>query len=227
MRQLKSAPRALAIASLALAVSLLGGAIASAQLHISPGDRAVVYGVGEDGLSVRLGPGYSHETITVLPEGTEVDVLQGPRWNGYVPWFEVGNWKPGSPTGWSSGLWLQPKPKPTPTPPPQPQAQPARATAVTSRGGVRDTKTSFLAIVTAYALNGETRSGTETRWGVVAVDPSVIPLGSRLTIEGFGEIFVAEDTGSAVKGNWVDIWVHNYDAAHEFGMQIRRVTILD
>jgi 3D (Asp-Asp-Asp) domain-containing protein len=58
---------------------------------------------------------------------------------------------------------------------------------------------------------GKTYSGTQVRIGVVAVDPDVIPLGSKVIIEGV-EIngireFIAEDTGSQVIGNHIDVFV--------------------
>ncbi len=60
----------------------------------------------------------------------------------------------------------------------------------------------------SYEVNGNTATGTRPRWGTVAVDPNYIPLGSRLLIDGFeGTVFTAEDTGSAVKGWVVDVWV--------------------
>ena len=50
-----------------------------------------------------------------------------------------------------------------------------------------------------------TSTGIPVGWGVVAVDPTVIPLGTRLTIPGYGE-GVAADTGSAVRGADIDLW---------------------
>lgn len=110
--------------------------------------------------------------------------------------------------------------------PPAPSAQPQQERAPSARGDQRDGK-SFVATVTSYCLRGRTASGTPVRWGAVAVDPRVIPLGSKIQIEGFEEVFVAEDTGSGVRGNWVDIWFENCVEARAFGMQSRRVTILE
>jgi 3D (Asp-Asp-Asp) domain-containing protein len=75
---------------------------------------------------------------------------------------------------------------------------------------------------TGYALAGETASGLPVGWGVVAVDPSVIPLGTRLTIPGYGE-GVAADTGSAVQGLAIDLWFPS--AAQAFAWGRRTVTI--
>jgi 3D (Asp-Asp-Asp) domain-containing protein len=81
---------------------------------------------------------------------------------------------------------------------------------------------------TAYSYTGSrTATGTTPQWGTVAVDPSVIPLGSRLQIAGFdGVTFVAEDTGGGVRGNWVDIFFPSVADAVRFGSQTRMVTIL-
>ena len=72
-----------------------------------------------------------------------------------------------------------------------------------------------------------TYSGTKTRWGVVAVDPKVIPIGSTLQIEGYeGVTFVAEDIGGAIKGESLDIWLPNSKDARAYGTQYRKVTVL-
>lgn len=57
---------------------------------------------------------------------------------------------------------------------------------------------------TAYCLKGKTATGTQARSGIVAVDPRVIKLGSRIHIQGLGT-FRAEDTGGAIKGRKIDI----------------------
>ena len=72
-----------------------------------------------------------------------------------------------------------------------------------------------------------TYSGTRTRWGVVAVDPKSIPIGSALLIEGYEDtIFIAEDVGGAIKGDALDIWLPDSKVARTYGTQYRRVTIL-
>lgn len=90
---------------------------------------------------------------------------------------------------------------------------------------------------TAYAPgphdNGEwgslTHMGTTVRPGVIAVDPAVIPLGSRVYIEypdGTGAYAVAEDTGGAIKGNRIDIAMSSVDAAYDFGIKNVKVYVL-
>jgi cystine transport system substrate-binding protein len=76
---------------------------------------------------------------------------------------------------------------------------------------------------TGYALHGGTASGLPVGWGVVAVDPSVIPLGTHLTIPGYGEA-VAADTGGSVVGAMIDLWFPSTAQANAWGR--RTVTIV-
>ena len=76
---------------------------------------------------------------------------------------------------------------------------------------------------TGYALQGSTASGLPVGWGVVAVDPSVIPLGSHMTIPGYGDA-VAADTGSAIVGATIDLWFPSVAQANAWGR--RTVTIV-
>jgi 3D (Asp-Asp-Asp) domain-containing protein/peptidoglycan hydrolase CwlO-like protein len=77
-------------------------------------------------------------------------------------------------------------------------------------------------VATGYSMHGSTASGAPTGWGVVAVDPSVIPLGTRMTIPGYGS-GVAADTGSAIQGAAIDLWFPTLAQARAWGR--RTVTI--
>ncbi len=61
---------------------------------------------------------------------------------------------------------------------------------------------------------------------VISVDPSVIPLGSKVHVEGYGEA-IAADTGGAIKGNKIDVFVPDHDEAVQFGRKEVTVTIID
>ncbi|RYL88144.1 3D domain-containing protein [Sporolactobacillus sp. THM19-2] len=82
--------------------------------------------------------------------------------------------------------------------------------------------------VTGYALNGTTATGINLKENpnarVVAVDPSVIPLGSKVTISGLGT-YTAADTGGAIKGNRLDVHFATNQQAINFGRQTRNVTV--
>lgn len=77
---------------------------------------------------------------------------------------------------------------------------------------------------TGYSLPGRTATGLPVGPGVVAVDPSVIPLGTRLTIPGYGE-GVAADTGSAVQGYTIDLWFPTLADAFAWGRRTVTITL--
>ena len=72
----------------------------------------------------------------------------------------------------------------------------------------------------------KTASGATPAEGrTIAVDSSIIPLGSRVYIEGYGT-FIAEDTGSAIKNSKIDIFVSTHERAEELGVQYANVYLL-
>jgi 3D (Asp-Asp-Asp) domain-containing protein len=76
----------------------------------------------------------------------------------------------------------------------------------------------------------KTHMGTQIRPGVIAVDPKIIPLGSRVFLQypdGHGEYAVAEDTGGAIKGNRIDVAKWTRDQAKDFGIKHVKVFVLD
>jgi 3D (Asp-Asp-Asp) domain-containing protein len=72
-------------------------------------------------------------------------------------------------------------------------------------------------VATAYAGHGITSTGTTPKWGTIAVDPSVIPYGTKVYIPQFDKTFIAEDTGSAIKGNKIDIYMNDEGSANNWG----------
>jgi 3D (Asp-Asp-Asp) domain-containing protein len=72
----------------------------------------------------------------------------------------------------------------------------------------------------------QTATGTRVRYGIVAVDPRVIKLGTRLYVEGYGECLAA-DTGGAIKGLRIDLAFNSDRVANSYGRRKVRVVILD
>lgn len=72
---------------------------------------------------------------------------------------------------------------------------------------------------TAYCLQGRTAMGSGVRRGIVAADPRVLKLGSRVTLNGGGYSgsYLVADTGGAVRGRRLDIWVPSCSEARRFG----------
>ena len=100
----------------------------------------------------------------------------------------------------------------------------------TSRGALRfHRKISMEA--TAYLPSdgggsGITATGMMARHGVVAVDPDVIPLGTRVYIPGYG-LAIAADTGGAINGDRIDLCMEDYGDAIRFGRRDVEVYLLD
>ncbi len=69
-----------------------------------------------------------------------------------------------------------------------------------------------------------TRTGTKAEYGVIAVDPKVIPLGTLMYVEGYG-FGIAEDTGGAIKGNKIDVCIESHKEALAWGRRNVRVHI--
>jgi 3D (Asp-Asp-Asp) domain-containing protein len=81
---------------------------------------------------------------------------------------------------------------------------------------------------TAYSLRGRTASGMPVTRGLIAADRRVLPIGTRVRIEAgsySGEYLVA-DTGGAVRGRKIDIWVPNTGEAMKFGRRPIKLTVL-
>jgi 3D (Asp-Asp-Asp) domain-containing protein len=195
-------------------LSFMGGTPAFAD-DLQSGQSAVVTGTEGRGVKVRSGPGMSHNVLSTVNEGATVQVAAGPVSDGDEDWYQISFSNP-TKTGWAVGRYLTPG---------------ASVKSMSVDDGGRRT---FLAKVTAYAdgiggvpLGARTYSGTKTRWGVVAVDPKMIPIGSTLLIEGYDDVtFVAEDVGGGIKGESLDIWLPDAKDAKTYGTQYRRVTII-
>jgi 3D (Asp-Asp-Asp) domain-containing protein len=81
-----------------------------------------------------------------------------------------------------------------------------------------------------YPDNGQwgnqTYMGGNVQQGVAAVDPKVIPMGSKLWIPGYG-VAIAEDQGSAIKGNRIDLAFNTRQKALDYGIQNLKVYVLN
>ena len=82
----------------------------------------------------------------------------------------------------------------------------------------------FVVDAVAYHLPGRTASGLPVGVGVIAVDPTVIPLGTRVFVPGYGPA-VAADVGSAIKGNIIDLWMPSTAPARAWGRRTVTITI--
>jgi 3D (Asp-Asp-Asp) domain-containing protein len=81
---------------------------------------------------------------------------------------------------------------------------------------------------TAYCLKGRTASGGGVRRGIVAADPRVLPLGTKIFVNAgsYSGTYTVTDTGGVIKGNILDIWVPSCSEAIGFGRRSISVSVL-
>ncbi len=133
-----------------------------------------------------------------------------------------------------------PEPEPVSEPDPEPESQPEAdpepvysGNTITTEDGEVLTYTSTISVeATAYTGGGTTATGTAARYGAIAVDPSVIPYGTRMYIVSddgkwiYG-VATAEDCGGAIKGHIVDLYFDDYNTCIQFGRRNCTIYILD
>jgi 3D (Asp-Asp-Asp) domain-containing protein len=194
---------------------LIATSLGSPDVHADAlvGSSALVLGTGGSGVKVRSGPGLSYGIVGAAPEGTRVDVLDGPQSGDDQNWYRV-TWTDGADVrvrGWVSSGYL------------------VSGSSVTFRDGSLGSR-SFNGKIAAYASGGGigvfTSTGTKVHWGTIAVDPAFLPLGSLVLIDGLDGVFTAEDTGGGVKGAMLDVWFPDRPAALAWGTRERKVTVL-
>lgn len=81
---------------------------------------------------------------------------------------------------------------------------------------------------TAYCLRGKTASGRYVRRGIVAADPRVLPLGTRIHMSGgrYTGNYLVADTGGKIKGRILDIWVPSCNEARRWGRRTVKVKVV-
>lgn len=113
------------------------------------------------------------------------------------------------------------------------KAEPVVA-SMPSRGKADNYKTLYMEATayTAYCTgcSGTTTTGINLRANpdlkVIAVDPSIIPLGTKVHVDGYGYA-IAGDTGGAIKGHKIDIFIPTKAAANQWGRKTVKVTVLN
>jgi 3D (Asp-Asp-Asp) domain-containing protein len=84
-------------------------------------------------------------------------------------------------------------------------------------------------VATAYSNDGTTKSGSQTRAGIVAADPRVLPIGTRIRVADAGPysgVYTVADTGRAIKGSEIDLFISDPKEAKRFGRKHVQVEVL-
>ena len=91
-----------------------------------------------------------------------------------------------------------------------------KATAYWAVNGVNNT----------YTASGKKAVRNPNGYSTIAVDPNIIPMGTKLYVEGYGYA-IAADKGSGIKGNFIDVFFNTREEAINWGVKYVKVQILD
>ncbi|WP_422122078.1 LysM peptidoglycan-binding domain-containing protein [Planococcus sp. X10-3] len=172
----------------------------------------------------------SGDTLYRIATNSKISLDQLMSWNGITGHMIY----PGDKLVVSGGKAIStPKaPATTPTSAPAQSTAPAQSSAPAPSSQSGKEMTVSATAYTAYCTgcSGITRTGIDLRSNpnqkVIAVDPTVIPLGSKVWVEGYGEA-IAGDTGGAIKGNKIDVFIPSRDAALQWGRKNVTIKILE
>lgn len=113
----------------------------------------------------------------------------------------------------------------------QPKAEKTayRPSSVKKSGSAPSSSGALTVQASGYALKGTTATGMDLSKNmnakIIAVDPSVIPLGSKVRIPGYGT-YTAADTGGSIKGKKIDVHFPSREAALQFGRKTIQIEII-
>ena len=184
--------------------------------------------VTADKLNIRKGPATSYDIVGNKVKEDKVKVLKAFK-NG---WYEI-ELEDGE-TGFICGKYVDTKVEnehdyselnnKTTTTTTSTSAKPVSTSTTQSSSNVVKTMT---VSATAYAGDSMTSTGAIPKVGrTIAVDPSVIPYGTRVYIPALGGVYVAEDCGGAIKGNKIDIFMASESACNSWGVRSIEIQIL-
>lgn len=156
-------------------------------------------------LNVRSGPSTKYRVVGSLSRNKDVTILQSS--NG---WYKVklSNNK----EGWASGKYIK------------------LGSDNTTNSNNNNTSTNqgkkMKVVATAYTGYSTTSTGQKPVWGTIAVDPRVIPYGTKVYIPQFDQVFVANNTGGAIKGNKIDIYMNSRSECYKWGRKTIDIVVL-
>ena len=158
-------------------------------------DAASTYVKATATAHVRKGASTKYKSIGKLKKGQKVKVLASTS-----KWYKIQytNKK----TGWSHKSNLK---------------------KVTTSSSSSSVKKTLKVKAYAYTGGGYTATGTKARYGTLAVDPKVIPYGTKVYIKELDKVFTAEDCGGGIKGNKIDIYMNTKEECINWG--VRNITL--
>ena len=179
-------------------------------------------GTLKDNANMRKGASTNYEVIKVLSEGEKVKVI-----SSLDGWYKLQN--SDGETGWvhsshiDTDVALITGNKTSKSSDSKESSQDKLSDSEVSSSS----KKSMVVSATAYSGDGITATGTKPKWGTIAVDPNVIPYGTKVYIPRFGKTFIAEDCGGGIKGNKIDIFMNSDSQCNSWGVRNISIQILD
>ena len=168
-------------------------------------DAASVNGTTTANINIRTGSSTKYKSIGKIKKGTQVKILSSK--NG---WYKVQYKKT---TGWSSSKYIK-------------KSKTSTSNKTSSSSGSLNVKKTLQVKAYAYTGGGYTATGTKARYGTLAVDPKVIPYGTKVYIKELDKVFVAEDCGGGIKGNKIDIYMNSKADCQKWGVKTITLQIL-
>lgn len=172
----------------------------------------------------------SGDTLWGISQKNNISVDQLMGWNGLNSDLIFPDQKLSLEAGQAAASSAAPAPAKAPAKTAAPVQASAPAPAASQQAG--KTMTVSATAYTAYCAgcSGTTATGQNLRANpnqkVIAVDPRVIPLGSKVWVEGYGTA-IAGDTGGAIKGNKIDVFIPSQSAALQWGRKNITIKVLD
>lgn len=164
-------------------------------------DAATTYVMATGSVNVRTGASKKYKVIDKLSKGEKVKVLSS-----------SGDWRKvqfdGDEIGWSHEDYIK------------------KTSSSSSSGSSMNVKKKLTVKAYAYTGGGYTATGTKAKYGTLAVDPKVIPYGTKVYIKELDKVFTAEDCGGGIKGNKVDIYMNSESACRNWGVRTITLQIL-
>ena len=160
-------------------------------------------------LNVRKGPSTKYSTMGSLYKNKGVTILG--ESNG---WYKVSlNGK----EGWASKQYIKVSGN---------SSSSNTSQTISSNNSQGNVVRTMNVVATAYTGYSTTSTGQKPVWGTIAVDPKIIPYGTKVYIPQFGRTFIANNTGGAIKGNKIDIFMNTKKECYNWGRRTIEIQIL-
>lgn len=161
-------------------------------------DAATTYVQATSNVNVRTGSSTKYKSLGKLKKGTKVKLIS-----------TSGSWYRIQYTSKTKG-WVKK----------------TYAKKVSSSSSSLSVKKTITVKAYAYTGGGYTATGTKAKYGTLAVDPKVIPYGTKIYIKELNKVFTAEDCGGGIKGNKIDIYMNSKSACNSWGVRTITLQIL-